>query len=178
MKKLFGVFSIVLVILLAGCGKEEHAQPSPEHSEAAEKAALQKADPVGTYGKAIGAGDTVLISQILETPEAYEGRKVIISGDVVDVCQKRGCWIEVASDKPYQTITVKVNDGEIVFPLSARGSRAVVEGTVERIELSAEQARKWKAHQAEEKGEPFDSTTVQGPLTIWRIRGLGAEIKG
>ncbi|MCK6622698.1 MAG: DUF4920 domain-containing protein [Calditrichaceae bacterium] len=178
MKKLFSALSMVLLILLAGCGKDDSAQQSPEHSEAAESAALQKADPAGTYGKAISSGDTVLVSQILETPEAYQGRKVIISGDVVEVCQKRGCWIEVASDKPYQTITVKVNDGEIVFPLSARGSRAVVEGTVERIDLTAEQALKWKAHQAEEKGLPFDSTTVQGPLTIWRIRGLGAEIKG
>jgi hypothetical protein len=97
---------------------------------------------------------------------------------VVEVCQKRGCWIEVASDRPYESVTVKVNDGEIVFPLSARGSQAVVEGFVERIELTREQAVKWKAHQAEEKGEAFDSSTVQGPLTIWRIKGVGAEIKG
>jgi hypothetical protein len=176
MKRLLGITLSFLIILSAGCGKNDAGDQA--ETPDAEQSALQKADPAGTYGKGITLTDTVMVSQILDNPEAYEGKAVLIKGDVVEVCQKRGCWIEVASDRPYESVTVKVNDGEIVFPLSARGSQAVVEGFVERIELTREQAVKWKAHQAEEKGEAFDSSTVQGPLTIWRIKGVGAEIKG
>ena len=46
------------------------------------------------------------------------------------------------------------------------------------LELTKDQAMRWKAHQAEEKGVEFDSSSVTGPLTIWRLKGLGAEIKG
>ncbi|MCB0293569.1 MAG: DUF4920 domain-containing protein, partial [Calditrichaeota bacterium] len=68
-------------------------------------------------------------------------------------------------------------DGEIVFPLSAKGHAAVVEGQVEKVELTQKQAIGWLSHEAEERGVPFDSTTVTGPMTIWRIKGAGAEIK-
>lgn len=176
MKRLLRTILILTIMLLAGCAKNETGGQAKAPDS--EQSALEKADPAGTYGKGVTLTDTVMVSQILDNPEAYEGKAVLISGDVVDVCQKRGCWIEVSSDRPYESITVKVNDGEIVFPLSARGSQAVVEGVVERIELTQEQAIKWKTHQAEEKGETFDPSTVMGPLTIWRIKGVGAEIKG
>jgi hypothetical protein len=177
MERLLGIIVILTIMLLAGCAKNDAGDQEKSPPDA-EQSALEKGDPTGIYGKGITLTDTVMVSRILDTPETYEGKTILISGDVVDVCQKRGCWIEVASDRPYESITVKVNDGEIVFPLSARGGHAMVEGVVERIELSQEQAMKWKTHQAEEKGETFDPSTVTGPLTIWRIKGVGAEIKG
>ena len=176
MKRLSVVLIMLAVLALVACSKSDSNEQAAQADT--EQNALQKADPVGTYGKDITLSDTIQVSEILDNPEAYEGKAVLIRGNVVDVCQKRGCWIEVSGDRPYEKITVKVNDGEIVFPLSAKGSHAVVEGMVERIELTEEQALKWKTHQAEERGETFDPASVTGPLTIWRIKGVGAEIKG
>jgi hypothetical protein len=31
-------------------------------------------------------------------------------------------------------------------------------------------------HIAEEKGEEFDPSTITGPMTIYQIKGVGAEI--
>jgi hypothetical protein len=176
MKRLSVLLMVLAVMALAACSESDSSEQSAQMDS--EQSALQKADPAGTYGKGITLSDTVEVSELLDNPEAYEGKVVLIRGNVVDVCQKRGCWIEVGGDRPYEKITVKVNDGEIVFPLSAKGNRAVVEGMVERIELTEEQAVKWKTHQAEERGETFDPASVSGPLTIWRIKGVGAEIKG
>lgn len=176
MKRLFVVLIMLAALALVACSKSDSGEQAAGVDS--EQAALQKADPAGTYGKGLSLSDTILVSELLDNPEAYEGKTVLIRGNVVDVCQKRGCWIEVAGDRPYEKITVKVNDGEIVFPLSAKGSRAVVEGMVERIELTEDQAVQWKTHQAEERGETFDPASVTGPLTIWRIKGVGAEIKG
>lgn len=171
-------FIFLALLIFIGCGETEKSQQSKLESENDEKSALERTNPAGTYGKEITLTKQTKISEILETPEKYDGKQVLISGTVVEVCPKRGCWINLAGDKEFQQIQVKVKDGEIVFPLSAKGSQALVEGIVQKLELTKKQAINWKAHQAEERGEEFDSTTVTGPMTIWRIKGLGAEIKG
>ena len=53
----------------------------------------------------------------------------------------------------------------------------VVEGVVEELKLSREDMIKYLEHLAEEKGQPFDPSTVKEERLI-RLRGLGAEIEG
>ncbi len=130
-----------------------------------------------SFGKELTLKDTTLISTILANPDAFVGKKVLVEGRVVDVCKKRGCWMELASDKEFQSIRVKVNDGEIVFPLEAKGRPALVEGIVEKLEISKEQLIKAMKHHAEEQGEPFDSTKITKGKTIYRLKGLGAKIQ-
>ena len=149
-----------------------------EQSKQAEKKAMEKENPVGTYGKGITLTNQTLLSVIMEAPEKFEGKQVLLSGTIVEVCPKRGCWVDLSGDKEFEKIQVKVKDGEIVFPLSAKGNEALVEGVIEKLELTKDQAIRYQAHQAEEKDIEFDSTSVTGPLTIWRLKGLGAEIKG
>lgn len=135
---------------------------------------IEKTDPTGTYGTGISSDAIVDIATILADPERVEGQVVTIQGKVRAVCPLRGGWMDVAGAD--QQIRVKVPDGEIVFPQEAVGYSVTVEGTLERLELSEARAREWKAHEAAEKGEAFDPATVQGPQTIWRIRGSGAVI--
>ena len=129
------------------------------------------------YGSGISLKDTTNISDIMADPEKWVGKKVLVKGQIVDVCKKRGCWMELASDKEFQTIRIKVNDGEIVFPLQARGKTALAEGTVEKLELSLEQTINYYKHHAEEQGQEFDESSVKAPMKIYRIRGLGASIQ-
>ena len=86
--------------------------------------------------------------------------------------------MDINGKNPDEKIRVKVEDGVIVFPVEAKGKEALVEGEVEKLELTEKQARGWFKHVAEEKGEPFDSTSIQGAMTIYRIKGSGAEIEG
>ncbi len=118
-----------------------------------------------------------MISKILATPADFEGERVLVKGTAVGVCAKRGCWVELASDKEFQSIRVKVTDGEIVFPLSCEGKEVTVEGLVEKIEVSEEYHKQMAAAEAKKAGEEFDPATVTGPGYIWRIRGLGAKIE-
>jgi hypothetical protein len=84
--------------------------------------------------------------------------------------------MELKSDSDDEKIKVKVKDGEIVFPMEAIGSTAIVEGKVYKIELTKEEAVKHFQHVAEEKGVEFDPSTVTGPMTTYQIKGIGAEI--
>lgn len=128
------------------------------------------------YGAALTLHETTKVSAILTEPESYLGKKVLVEGQILEVCAKAGCWMEIAGDQPEQRIKVKVNDGEIVFPMTAKGKTAKVEGEIYKIELDAEQARGYQEHLAEEQGVPFDSSSVSSPMTIYQIKGHGAEI--
>ncbi len=138
--------------------------------------------PATTFAKDFGQGLTLTeetaISSIIDNPEAYVGKKVKVSGLVIDVCSTRGCWVYLAGDRDFEKIRIKVTDGEIVSPMEARGKKATVEGVVESMELTREDVIKRRKHHAEETGTSFDPATVTSGETVLRIRGLGAEISG
>jgi hypothetical protein len=129
-----------------------------------------------TYGEGVTMTETTKVSDILATPEAYVGKTVAVEGIVVEVCKKRGCWLELGSDKPYEFIKVKVRDGVMVFPMSARGRTAQVQGVVEALEMTKEEAIARGKHHAEEQGTTFDPASITGPQKSYRIRGTGAQI--
>ncbi len=129
------------------------------------------------YGKEITLKEKTKISAILAEPQKYLGKTVLVEGTVVAVCKKRGCWIDLASDKKFQQIKIKVNDGEIIFPMEESGKTALVEGTVYEIKMTKEEALEKAKHQAEEHGTKFDPESVKGPVTLYQIKGLGAVIK-
>lgn len=130
-----------------------------------------------TLGKTITLTEITPISQILDNPQEFLGDTVLVSGTVIDVCKKRGCWMEIAGDSAFQSIKVKVKDGEIVFPVSAKGSTALIEGVVEQLVFTKEEVIKTEKHHAEEQGTEFDPSTVTEGKTIFRIRGIGAVIE-
>ncbi|MBL1214457.1 MAG: DUF4920 domain-containing protein [Ignavibacteriae bacterium] len=141
-----------------------------------------------TFGKDITEKETTKISTILETPEKYDGKVVKVEGTVVNVCESRGCWIEISSDKEYQTIKVKVDDGVIVFPMEAKGKPAVVQGEVYSFVPSiqsdcmdacgdkdkhAEAEKTEKAEKVEDGCCPSKKVEVK---KVYQIKGHGAVI--
>ena len=88
------------------------------------------------YGKPLTLKDTTQISDILVAPDTYNGKLVKVQGPIVAVCEMKGCWIAIASDKEFQSIRFKVDDGVIVFPMDAKGLTATVEGLVPVAVLS------------------------------------------
>ena len=140
-------------------------------------AATQVYGGTKSYGKGVQIKETTAVSVILDKPDQYIGRQVRIEGMIIEVCAKRGCWVYVAGDRQGEKIQVKVTDGEIVFPMSASGSMAAIEGVVEELKISREEMIQYQQHLAEEKGQPFDPSTVKDERMI-RIIGLGAEIEG
>jgi uncharacterized protein DUF4920 len=130
------------------------------------------------YGEALTAGETLKISTILARSDDYVGKRVRVEGRVADVCPMKGCWMEL-EESPQAKIRVKVEDGVIVFPVSAKGKAAAAEGILESIPLTRERYAAWLEHEAEERGQTFDPATVgDGPYRILQIRGTGAKISG
>ncbi len=129
------------------------------------------------YGKEISLTEKTSISKILDKPEDFVDKTVLVEGEILEVCAMAGCWMELKSDADNQKIKIKVKDGDIVFPVEAKGKSALVEGTVYKIELTKEEAAEYYEHVATEQGTEFDPATVTGPVTLYQIKGIGAEIK-
>src|SRR4051794_31384995 len=121
------ILPLFAVLALSACDK------GPK-SEAATVASNDKPSPgmAATAKKTFGAGvtmtDAIAIDKILAEPAAYQGKTVRVEGTVVDVCEMRGCWFEMAGEQPGQKLKFKVTDGEMVFPLESKGMFAVAQG--------------------------------------------------
>ena len=130
------------------------------------------------YGKALTLKETTLVSAILNDPKTYEGKRVLVQGPIVEVCAERGCWIRIASEKDFEAIRFKVQDGVIVFPLTAKGKTVLAEGIISVKNLTREQAIAQAREMAKERGTlaSFDPAKITGPVTDVVLSGEGARI--
>ncbi|MFQ5641685.1 MAG: DUF4920 domain-containing protein [bacterium] len=140
-------------------------------------ACSQQVDPGDKYGADITLTDKTEIATILAIPDKYVGKTVLVSGKVEDVCPMKGCWIDITGANPDEKIRVKVEDDVIVFPQSAKGRVALVEGEVEKLEMTKEEVIASEKHHAEEMGEDFDESSVTEGKTVYRLKGIAAVIK-
>ena len=155
---------LLALVLIAGCG-----------GGASEKAAQPVAGKV--YGAGVSSAETVPVSELLANAEQHLGQTVRVQGPIVDVCKSRGCWINIASDQEMQIIQLKVEDNVIVFGPELVGETAIVEGVLEGIPLTYEQACAYLESEAKCQGEAFDVATVPAEgMTYYRIQGTGAVV--
>ena len=129
------------------------------------------------FGEELKLDKSSKISVMLETPEKFLKKTVRIEGMVTGVCKMRGCWMDIASDKEFQKLKIKVKDGDMVFPLTAKGKYAVAEGTLYKISLTKKQVIEMKKHQAKEHGTKFDPDSVKSGMTFYQFKPVGVVIK-
>ena len=87
----------------------------------------------------LGAGvtlkDSTPIAALAKAPTDFVGKTVRIDGVATAVCEEMGCWMAVApeGDTSGVTVRLKVEDGVIVFPVSAKGKKVSAEGVFETV---------------------------------------------
>ena len=125
-----------------------------------------------TFGTAPTVPEATPIAQLLAKPADFQGKTVRVEGVVTGVCTMMGCWMALApTDAPKgPAILIKVDDGVIVFPTSARGKRATAQGVVERVGTTR-RARKPPASMR-------STRAVARPIapTTWQIKATGAIV--
>jgi hypothetical protein len=126
------------------------------------------------YGKPITLSESTRVSAILADPDAFDGKLVLVEGEITEVCEMMGCWIMVRDGD--DLIRFKVDDGVIEFPMEAKGRMVRAEGIVSVKELTVEQQITEGEHHADESGTTFDPATVTGPARRVQIEGQGARV--
>ncbi len=188
LRSLTGFAILSSALLLSGCDKgpkseaptpaaktsgSDHKADEPPTTATAPATAKEGST---TYGAGVDTMQTVSISELVADPESFEGKTVQVEGMVTDVCAKRGCWFEMAGKAPGEKARFKVQDGEMVFPMSSKGKTAVAQGKIVTQKLSLEETRAMEGHYASESGREFDPESITEGKTVFRIEGTGAVI--
>ena len=112
----------------------------------------------------LGAGVTLKeatpLAKVLETPDQYVGKTIRLDGVANAVCTGNGCWMAIAEDSSAEarSVRVKVEDGVIVIPVTAKGKKVSAQGVFELVsdEHGKEAAAEHAKHTAHGKtGEPM-----------------------
>ena len=122
----------------------------------------------------LGAGvtlkDATPLKALSEKPADYVGKTVRVDGVATAVCEDMGCWLAIAPEGDLKGVTVrlKVEDGVIVFPLSAKGKKVSAEGVFEEIDSK-------DGHGKEAAGEHAKHDAAASKK--YQIKATGAVIK-
>lgn len=109
---------------------------------------IPSAKPGQHYGKAITADGAITIQKLethLETDTAYMGK---ITAEVISVCEKKGCFMEVKREGEEEPIMVRFKDYGFFMPQDIVGRTVVVDGRAWVKETSVASLK----HYAEDKG--------------------------
>ncbi len=97
------------------------------------------ADPASApqrFGAALQVKKPVDIARLAKDPAKFKGRTVRLEGTVKDVCQGKGCWVEV-QDARGASFIARSLDESVLLPKDCKGQRVVVEGLVTTLPRAA-----------------------------------------
>jgi len=136
-------------------------------------AAGLRAEDGKTYGSGVSLSEVTPIAALLESPAAFEGKTVRVEGTVTAVCAHMGCWMALApagAADGAPTVRLKVDDGVIVFPVSAKGHRAAAQGVIERVAAGGAEAKEAAGEHARAEGKQASAAAQ------WHIKVTGAVV--
>ena len=129
------------------------------------------------FGKKFDTSSLTPISKLIAQTESYKDKDVVIKGMITNVCSYRGCWMEFASDKKYQTLRLKVRDGDMVFPVNAKGKTAYAIGKISSRTFSKKQLITMAEKRAKATKKKADLTKITGPKTFYQFSPTGVRIE-
>ncbi|WP_338869671.1 DUF4920 domain-containing protein [Myxococcus stipitatus] len=103
-----------------------------------------------TRGEALKGANPVKLADLLAKPQPHEGKTVTLEGRVRKACERKGCWMELATDGTAKGPGVRVTFKDYGFfvPLDSAGAQARVEGVVKVAELSEGHASHYESEGA------------------------------
>jgi hypothetical protein len=145
------LFALPLVAL-AGNPAKPAAKPAVQadcpHPKEAAADAKPNAGWTLTRGEALKGAPAVQLAELLAKPQAHDGQTVRVEGQVRKACQKKGCWMELATGEKGAGVRVTFKDYGFFVPVDAAGSQARVEGVVKVSELSEAMASHYEGEGA------------------------------
>ena len=148
MKKVLLSSAIVLLAIAV------HAQPP-----------AGDAKPGDSYGEKITPDGAVNIAEIpakLEKTESVDGK---IKGKIVEVCEKKGCWLKLRVNDS-TTAMVKMKDYGFFLPLAAKGKTVVLDGEVKMKTTSVAELKHYAEDAKKSKEEIAAITKPENEIRV------------
>jgi hypothetical protein len=135
-----------LVILLTAC------QSSMDKSKNATDESETLASDASVFGTSFEDTEGFTVQEVLNMLETGEKLdSVVILGKAKEVCQVKGCWMEVCDTSSCdQTVFVQFLDYGFFMPKDLAGTNVLMKGQLSREEVSVEDLQ----HYARDAGKP------------------------
>jgi len=129
---------LLSALLFVGCG-----------STATTDNAVENEGPVAFFGDTLSTdGETLAATDLVSAMASTDSLEARIRGTVLDVCQTKGCWMDLdLGDGEY--LTVRFKDYGFFMPKDIAGRDVTLEGYALRVVEEVE----WLRHKAEDAGK-------------------------
>lgn len=125
------------------------------------------------FGTGVSLDTATSIADVVKNPEAFVGTTIRVDGTATAVCAHMGCWMAVSESDAAgaPTVRLKVDDGVIVFPVSAKGKAVSAQGTFERIRADDAEGNEAASEHATHQAKP-DAATAK-----YQLKATGAIVR-
>jgi len=136
-------FYLVLVIALAvGCTDPKKKETTQEKNVPAKDTTL------AYFGDTLTPAGAIASTELGNLMKGKDSLKVKLSGTIEEVCQKKGCWLNLPIGNE-QSMRVKFKDYAFFVPKDAAGKEVIIEGYAYTDTISVAALR----HYAEDEGK-------------------------
>lgn len=145
------IITAIAGITLTACG-------GPENNSELNIAEGEKTLTYEVYGdSAITSDGAIASSELLAMLEGKDSVEVKVTGEVLGVCKKKGCWMDVDLGDG-KNMTVRFKDYGFFVPMNSEGRKATMNG-IAKVDTQTVDWLKHKAFDAGKSQEEIDAIT-------------------
>lgn len=135
-------YLVTVAALLSSCGNtgKKEASSTTEGSEATAK---------------------VEFAALMDNPDNYVGKSIVVEGKVVHVCTHSGKKLFIVGDNPDVRLYIQAGEAMPKFPMELLGSTVVVEGTLTKPAATAMATSEMPAGEGMKAGEGAGNTMAK-----------------
>lgn len=141
------------------------------HAQAQDKVVREPSHPGKIYGEKVKEKGAIDIARLPALLAKNDGKmKTKIKAKVVDVCPKKGCWVNLYLNDS-TTVFVKMKDYGFFVPMDIAGKTVVLDGVAYVEETSVEELRHY-AEDAKRPQEEIDAITTPEERLRFTAHGI------
>ena len=166
------LFLAIVICFAWSCASKTEATQS---TQKAEEETLTQETNFESFGEKINAEDAISFEEVLKELEDKDSVAVKMKGTITAVCQARGCWMNITSEKTAdKEMFVKFKDYGFFVPKDCSGKEAIMEGYAYREVTSVDELR----HYAEDEGKSKEEIeAITEPVEELKFMASGVLLK-
>jgi hypothetical protein len=162
-------------LFLVSCGQDSTSSEAEDDIQVTEESENGEMDGDGIhYGEKIDEDGAIGLHELMLRMEEQDSVYTKVIAEVDDVCQKKGCWMNVyaADREESERLFVQFHDYAFFMPLDLQGE-VVLEGVAYRDVTSVEELQ----HYAEDAGESEEAiAAITEPEEQLKFMATGVKI--
>ncbi|MCB0665616.1 MAG: DUF4920 domain-containing protein [Saprospiraceae bacterium] len=131
-------------------------------------------DKYQSFGDEINPESAISVANLLAALEGQDSVQAKVEGQINNVCQVKGCWMNISDESVQDPVFVQFKDYAFFVPKDAAGKNVIIEGIAYREMTSVEDLQ----HFAKDAGKSEEEIAkITEPVEEIRFMAKGVLIK-